>query len=168
MPLLEVQDLRVAFHTRNGVVRAVNGASFTLEKGETLGVVGESGSGKSVTSYALMGLVPQPPGRISGRAMFGGIDLLRASPRELAAVRGKRMAMIFQDPMTCLNPYQRVGDQIMEPLLIHEKITKADFYAMLDVDRAAPWKPGARGACPSRPRGWGPIRTSFPAACASA
>ncbi len=125
MALLEVHDLRVAFHTRGGVVQAVNGASWTLEKGETLGVVGESGSGKSVSAYALMGLVPQPPGRIAGRALLGGVDLLRAPRRELAAIRGKRLAMIFQDPMTCLNPYQRVGDQIMEPLLIHEKISKA-------------------------------------------
>ena len=127
MPLLEVEDLRVSFHTRNGIVRAVNGVSFSLEKGETLGVVGESGSGKSVTAYSMLGLIPQPPGRIEGgRAMFGGIDLLKASKRQLSALRGKRVAMIFQDPMTSLNPYLRIEDQIIEPLMIHEKVTKAE------------------------------------------
>jgi oligopeptide transport system ATP-binding protein len=127
MSLLEVEDLRVSFHTRNGIVRAVNGVSFTVEKGETLGVVGESGSGKSVTAYSMLGLIPQPPGRIEGgRALFGGIDLLKASKPQLAGLRGKRVAMIFQDPMTSLNPYLRVGDQIIEPLMIHEKIAKPD------------------------------------------
>jgi oligopeptide transport system ATP-binding protein len=125
MPLLDVQDLRTSFHTRNGVVRAVDGVSFSLEGGETLGIVGESGSGKSVTCYSLMGLVAQPPGRIeSGTARFDDLDLLQASPAELRAVRGKRIAMIFQDPMTSLNPYLRVSDQLIEPLLIHEKISK--------------------------------------------
>ncbi len=124
MPLLEVENLRVAFHTRNGIVRAVNDVSFSLEKGGTLGVVGESGSGKSVTGYAMMGLIPQPPGRIEGgRAIFGGVDLLHASKAELNAIRGRKIAMIFQDPMTSLNPFMRVGDQIMEPLRIHGKIT---------------------------------------------
>jgi oligopeptide transport system ATP-binding protein len=127
MPLLEVEDLRVSFHTRNGVVRAVNGVSFAIEKGETLGVVGESGSGKSVTAYSMLGLIPQPPGRIDGgRAMFGGIDLLKASKRQLAELRGKRVAMIFQDPMTSLNPYLRIGEQIIEPLLIHGRISRDD------------------------------------------
>jgi len=127
MPLLEVTDLRTYFHTRSGVYRAVNGVSFSLEKGETLGLVGESGSGKSVTCYSLMGLVPTPPGRIeSGTARFDGIDLLHCSAAELRAIRGKRIAMIFQDPMTSLNPYLKVSEQIIEPLLIHEKITRAD------------------------------------------
>lgn len=122
MPLLEVTDLRTSFHTRNGVYRAVDGVSFTLAKGETLGLVGESGSGKSVTCYSLMGLVPQPPGRIeSGTAMFDGTDLLHCSPAQARAIRGKRLAMIFQDPMTSLNPYLRIADQLIEPLLIHEK-----------------------------------------------
>ncbi len=125
MPLLDVQNLRTSFHTRNGVVRAVDGVSFSLEGGETLGIVGESGSGKSVTCYSLMGLVAQPPGRIeSGTARFDGLDLLHASPAELRAVRGKRIAMIFQDPMTSLNPYLRVSDQLIEPLLIHDRISK--------------------------------------------
>jgi len=120
MPLLTVTNLRTHFHTRNGVCRAVDGVSFSIERGETLGMVGESGSGKSVTCYSIMGLVPQPPGRIeSGSAVFDGVDLLRCSPRELQAFRGKRVSMIFQDPMTSLNPYLRIGEQLAEPLLIH-------------------------------------------------
>jgi oligopeptide transport system ATP-binding protein len=127
VPLLTVTDLRTSFHTRNGVYRAVDGVSFSLERGETLGIVGESGSGKSVTCYSIMGLVPQPPGRIeSGSAVFDGVDLLRCTPAQSRAIRGKRVAMIFQDPMTSLNPYLRVADQLIEPLLIHEKISKAD------------------------------------------
>ncbi|MEO7597471.1 MAG: ABC transporter ATP-binding protein [Opitutus sp.] len=137
MPLLEVTDLRTYFHTRSGVYRAVDGVSFSIGRGETLGIVGESGSGKSVTCYSLMGLVPQPPGRIeSGTAMFDGVDLLHCSPKQARSIRGKRIAMIFQDPMTSLNPYLRVSEQIMEPLLIHEKISRADALkravAMLD------------------------------------
>ncbi|MDI1335031.1 MAG: ABC transporter ATP-binding protein [Lacunisphaera sp.] len=130
MPLLEVTDLRTSFHTRSGVYRAVDGVSFSLEKGETLGLVGESGSGKSVTCYSLLGLVPTPPGRIeSGRAMFDGVDLLHCPPAQLRAIRGKRLAMIFQDPMTSLNPYLRISEQLIEPLLIHEKISQADALA---------------------------------------
>ncbi|HRI82100.1 MAG TPA: ABC transporter ATP-binding protein [Opitutaceae bacterium] len=127
MPLLSVKDLRTCFHTRNGIYRAVDGVSFDLERGETLGIVGESGSGKSVTCYSLMGLIPQPPGRIeSGTAVFDGVDLLRATPAQTRAIRGKRIAMIFQDPMTSLNPYLRISEQLIEPLLIHEKISKAE------------------------------------------
>jgi oligopeptide/dipeptide ABC transporter ATP-binding protein len=126
MPLLTVKDLRTYFHTRSGVYRAVDGVSFHLERGETLGIVGESGSGKSVTCYSLMGLVPQPPGRIeSGSALFDGVDLLSAPEAQLRSIRGRRISMIFQDPMTSLNPYTRVSEQIIEPLLIHEKITRA-------------------------------------------
>jgi oligopeptide transport system ATP-binding protein len=125
MPLLEVKNLRAYFHTRNGVVRAVDDVSFALERGETLGIVGESGSGKSVTCYSMLGLIPQPPGRIeSGTALFDGVDLLQAPPERLRQIRGKRIAMIFQDPMTSLNPYMRVQDQLIEPLLIHEKIER--------------------------------------------
>ena len=125
MPLLAVKDLRTWFHTRNGIYRAVDGVSFSVDRGETLGIVGESGSGKSVTCYSLMGLVPQPPGRIeSGSADFDGIDLLRCTPAEARAIRGKRIAMIFQDPMTSLNPYLRISEQLIEPLLIHESISR--------------------------------------------
>jgi oligopeptide transport system ATP-binding protein len=123
--LLSVKDLRTYFHTRSGVYRAVDGVDFDLERGETLGIVGESGSGKSVTCHSLMGLVPQPPGRIEGgTAMFDGTDLLHCAPRRLRAIRGKRISMIFQDPMTSLNPYLRISEQLIEPLLIHEKITR--------------------------------------------
>lgn len=108
------------------MVRAVNGVSFSLEKGETLGIVGESGSGKSVACYSLMGLVPKPPGRIeSGTAHFDGQDLLSLSENQLNQIRGKRISMIFQDPMTSLNPYLRVEDQLIEPLLVHGMTDKA-------------------------------------------
>jgi len=127
MSLLSVQDLRTYFHTRNGIYRAVDGVSFDLERGETLGIVGESGSGKSVTCYSLMGLIPQPPGRIeSGQAIFDGIDLLSCTPAQARSIRGKRISMIFQDPMTSLNPYMRISDQLIEPLIIHEDISKRD------------------------------------------
>jgi oligopeptide transport system ATP-binding protein len=125
VPLLSVSDLRTYFHTRSGVFRAVDGVSFQLERGETLGVVGESGSGKSVTCYSMMGLIPQPPGKIeSGTALFDGIDLLHCSEREARSIRGKRISMIFQDPMTSLNPYMRISEQLIEPLRIHESISK--------------------------------------------
>jgi oligopeptide transport system ATP-binding protein len=124
--LLEVDDLRTSFHTRNGVVRAVDGVSFCIDRGETLGIVGESGSGKSVTCLSLLGLVPQPPGRIEGAgAVLEGIDLLRCPREVLRGIRGRRVAMIFQDPMTSLNPYMTIEEQLMEPLLIHEKIGRA-------------------------------------------
>ena len=127
MPLLEVANLRAYFHTRNGIVRAVDRVSFSVEKGETLGIVGESGSGKSVTCYSLMGLIPKPPGRIeSGTARFDGADLLTMGETELNQIRGKRIAMIFQDPMTSLNPYLRIEEQLIEPLLIHEKMPRAE------------------------------------------
>jgi oligopeptide transport system ATP-binding protein len=137
MPLLTVTDLRTSFHTRTGITRAVDGVSFSVERGEVLGIVGESGSGKSVTCYSLMGLIPQPPGRIeSGTAVFDGTDLLHCPPARSRAIRGKRVAMIFQDPMTSLNPYLRISEQLIEPLLIHEKISRRDALhravAMLD------------------------------------
>jgi len=125
MSLLEVTDLKTSFHTRSGVYRAVDGVSFNVERGETLGIVGESGSGKSVTCYSIMGLVPQPPGRIEGgSAMFDGVDLLHCSPAAARRIRGRRVAMIFQDPMTSLNPYLRISEQVIEPLVIHEKISR--------------------------------------------
>ena len=124
MPLLEVRDLKTSFHTRGGVVRAVDGVSFKLDRGETLGIVGESGSGKSVTCYSLLRLIPEPPGRIeSGQVLFDGQDLLKLSLRDLRAIRGKRISMIFQDPMTSLNPYLRVSTQMIEPLKIHTDLS---------------------------------------------
>ncbi|MBK1827464.1 ABC transporter ATP-binding protein [Haloferula rosea] len=118
--MLDVKNLTTRFHTRNGVVHAVEDVSFAVDSGETLGIVGESGSGKSVSCYSLLGLIPQPPGRIhSGVASFDGIDLLSASDKELRGIRGKRISMIFQDPMTSLNPYMRIRDQLTEPLELH-------------------------------------------------
>ncbi len=119
-PLLQVQNLSVAFHTRAGIIHAVNDVSFDLHAGETLGIVGESGSGKSVTCSALMGLLPSPPARpgADSHALFDGIDLLQ-SP-DWRHIRGKRISMIFQDPMTRLNPCICIGDQVAEPLVIHQ------------------------------------------------
>jgi oligopeptide transport system ATP-binding protein len=120
---LDVKNLTTRFHTRNGIVHAVENVSFSLEKGKTLGIVGESGSGKSVTCYSLLGLLPMPPGRIErGTAMFGGIDLLKAPEKELLKIRGKRISMIFQDPMTSLNPFMRIREQLTEPLELHENL----------------------------------------------
>ena len=125
MPVLQVNDLKTYFHTREGVVRAVDGVSFSVEKGKTVGIVGESGSGKSVTCYSLLGLIPMPPGKIEGgTALFHDTDLLHCSTEELRGIRGKRIGMIFQDPMTCLNPYLRVSTQLMEPVRIHDGLDK--------------------------------------------
>jgi oligopeptide transport system ATP-binding protein len=119
-PLLRVENLSVEFKTDDGITRAVDSLSYELRAGETLGIVGESGSGKSVSSLAILGLVPRPPGRVtSGRALFEGRDLLRLRQRELATVRGNRIAMIFQDPMTSLNPFLTVGEQLMEVTRLH-------------------------------------------------
>jgi oligopeptide transport system ATP-binding protein len=127
MPLLQVQNLTTHFHTRNGIVRAVDGVSFTLEKGKTLGIVGESGSGKSVTCYSMLGLIPMPPGKIEvGTAHFDGQDLLQVDSKTLRSIRGKRISMIFQDPMTALNPYMTIGAQLIEPLLLHTQVSKAE------------------------------------------
>lgn len=127
MALLEVENLTTHFHTRNGIVRAVDGVSFSLDRGQSLGIVGESGSGKSVTCYSLLRLIPQPPGRIeAGSARFDGVDLLRCPEAQLRQIRGKRISMIFQDPMTSLNPYLRISNQLIEPLLLHEKLSKKE------------------------------------------
>ncbi len=122
-PLLQVQHLSVAFHTRAGITHAVNDVSFDLHAGETLGIVGESGSGKSVTCSALLGLLPTPPARIAAEshALFEGTDLLHAP--DWRGIRGKRISMIFQDPMTCLNPCMCIGDQVAEPLVIHQGLS---------------------------------------------
>lgn len=127
MALLEVNDLKTYFHTRDGIVKAVDGVSFDVEAGETVGIVGESGSGKSVTCYSLLQLIPQPPGRIEGgTAKFGDLDLLALEESEMRRVRGKRIGLIFQDPMTSLNPYLKISTQLIEPLMIHEGISKAE------------------------------------------
>jgi oligopeptide/dipeptide ABC transporter ATP-binding protein len=125
--LLEVKDLVVRFHTQEGVVYAVNGVDYTLNEGETLGVVGESGSGKSVHLLAMMGLIPQPPGKIErGQVLFEGQDLLKMSPRQIRAIRGDKIAMIFQDPMTSLNPVLTIGSQIVEAIRLHKGLSLRD------------------------------------------
>jgi len=125
MTLLTVDNLEVSFTTRNGTQTAVNRVSFSVESGRITAIIGESGSGKSVSCYAMLGLIPSPPGRIDGgRALFDGKDLLALSEAELRAIRGRDIAMIFQDPMTSLNPYMSVGEQLIEPLLIHKHSSK--------------------------------------------
>ncbi|MBI1774359.1 MAG: ABC transporter ATP-binding protein [Proteobacteria bacterium] len=126
-PLLSVEDLVTHFHIDDAVVRAVDGVSFTLERGRTLGVVGESGCGKSVTALSIMGLVPDPPGRIAGgRVTFDGIELLKLPQSEIQEMRGNRLAMIFQEPMTSLNPAFTIGDQITEGILRHRPIGREE------------------------------------------
>jgi len=120
-PLLRVEDLQTHFVTDDGVVRAVDGVGFEVRAGETLALVGESGSGKSVTALSILRLVPEPPGRIvGGRVLFRGRDLLTLPPRELRRVRGREISMVFQEPMTSLNPVFSCGDQVAESLVVHE------------------------------------------------
>jgi oligopeptide/dipeptide ABC transporter ATP-binding protein len=124
MALLEVQDLKTYFRTDDGVVKAVDGVSFSVEKGRTLGIVGESGSGKSVTCLSIMGLNSRRNTIMSGEALFKGENLLTMSPRRLRAIRGNDIAMIFQDPMTSLNPVHSIGKQLLEAILLHRDVTK--------------------------------------------
>lgn len=126
-PLLELDDFRMHFFTRDGVVKAVDGVTFTLEAGRTLGVVGESGSGKSVTALSVMRLVPEPPGKVvGGDIRFKGQSLLKMEEKEMRKLRGNRMSMIFQDPMTALNPVYRIGEQIAESLRLHKNMSRKD------------------------------------------
>ena len=123
--LLDVQGLETTFKTPDGVIHAVNGVSFNLKEGETLGVVGESGCGKSVTMHSMLRLIPTPPGKIvAGKAFFFGQDLLQMSNEEIRHVRGAQISMIFQDPMTSLNPVLTIGKQLEEPLVLHLGMTK--------------------------------------------
>src|SRR2546430_10705103 len=119
--LLEVKSLKVRFHTEDGVVNAVDGVDFTLDRGDVLGIVGESGSGKSVTAMTMLGLTRAPNPRVEGEVLYKGRDLLKLSEEELRPVRGAEIAMIFQDPMTSLNPVYRVGSQIIEMIEAHEQ-----------------------------------------------
>jgi peptide/nickel transport system ATP-binding protein len=123
-PLLEVRNLKVSFRTEDGVVRAVDGVSFTVSEGETLGIVGESGSGKSVTMMSVMRLIIDPNARFEGEVIYKGRDLMSLSQAELRAIRGSEIAMIFQDPMTSLNPVYRVGWQISEQIRAHEQVSR--------------------------------------------
>jgi len=123
--LLEVKNLETHFNTPEGIVHAVNGVSFHLSEGETLGVVGESGCGKSVTMLSCLRLIPSPPGKIvAGQALFKGDDLLKMEPEEIRHVRGGQISMVFQDPMTSLNPVMTIGKQMAEPLMLHLNMTK--------------------------------------------
>src|SRR4029434_2102233 len=124
-PVLAVSQLRTHFHTRDGVVKAVDGVSLSLGRGETLGIVGESGCGKSVTALSIMRLVPPASGRIvAGSIRFDGQELLALRPAQMRAIRGNRISMIFQEPMTSLNPVMTVGDQIAESLALHQHLPR--------------------------------------------
>jgi oligopeptide/dipeptide ABC transporter ATP-binding protein len=126
-PILSIRDLVVEFTTEDGVVQAVDGVTYDLYPGETLGIVGESGSGKSVSTMSLLGLIPQPPGRIvRGEAIFKGKDLLKAGKKELRRIRGNELAIVFQDPMTSLNPVLKIGFQISEAIKAHHPSVKDD------------------------------------------
>ena len=125
--LLEVRGLKTYFYTEDGVVPAVDGVDFALNKGETLGIVGESGCGKSVTSLSIMRLIPDPPGKIvDGEIIFEGSNLLKKAEAEMRNIRGNDISMIFQEPMTSLNPVFTIGDQIMEAIILHQRLSKAD------------------------------------------
>lgn len=125
--ILEVNNLHTYFNTDAGVVKAVNGVDYDLRKGEVLGIVGESGSGKSVSSLSIMKLIPEPPGKIvEGEVLFNGKDILKMNDREIRTVRGDKIAMIFQDPMTSLNPFLKISTQLMETIELHQGLNKAD------------------------------------------
>lgn len=126
-PLLQVRNLKTYFFTVDGIARAVDNVSINLYEGKTLGLVGESGCGKSVTAMSIMRLIKDPPGKtVEGRILFNGQDLLQISTKEIKAVRGKQIAMIFQEPMTSLNPVYKIGDQIAEMLMLHENLNKRE------------------------------------------
>jgi peptide/nickel transport system ATP-binding protein len=126
-PLLDIRDLVVHYIVDEETVEAVNGISLSIEQGKTLGLVGETGAGKTTTAHSIMGLVPKPPGKIkSGQVLYRGEDLLQKTEKQMRKIRGEEIAMIFQDPMTSLNPVVTVGHQIMEVIRLHEKISKQD------------------------------------------
>jgi len=129
MALLEVKDLQIHFRTPTGVNRAVDGVSFAVDTGRTLAIVGESGSGKSVTAMSILRLLAEPPARIAGSIRFGGRDLLAASEREMSGIRGNEIAMVFQEPMTSLNPVLSVGSQITETLRVHQGLGSREAHA---------------------------------------
>lgn len=126
-PLISIEDLHTYFHTEEGVVKAVNGVSFTISEGATTAVVGESGCGKSVTALSILGLVQKPQGKIvSGRITFDGMNLANLDEKDLRHIRGNRIAMIFQEPMTSLNPSLKIGYQIAEVIRLHQGLTKSN------------------------------------------
>lgn len=124
--LLQVEDLRTTFHGPHEPVRAVNGVSFSLRRGERLGIAGESGSGKSVTALSMIGLVHTPPAEVRGKAIFDGVDLLSLSDKQMRRVRGARIGMIFQNPLSCLSPAMKIGDQIVEAIRAHENVSRRE------------------------------------------
>lgn len=125
--ILDVQDLKTYFKTDNGIVKAVDGVSFSLHKGETIGIVGESGSGKSVTNLSIMRLIPSPPGKIAGgKIFFEDQDILAISEKELRKIRGDKISMIFQDPMTSLNPFLKISTQMIEIIRLHQNLSKEE------------------------------------------
>ncbi len=127
MPLLEVKDLRTQFHTQDGIVKAVNGISYEVNEGETVAIVGESGCGKSVGVLSIMRLIPQPPGKIvGGQVLFEGRDLLKLPEDQLRGIRGNRISMVFQDPMTSLNPVLTIGKQVGEALEVHQGLNQSE------------------------------------------
>jgi oligopeptide transport system ATP-binding protein len=145
--ILEIKDLRTRFHIAEGTVYAVNGVSFFLHEGETLGVVGESGCGKSVTMMSIMGLIPIPPGEItSGQALYQGKDLLKLNESEMVEIRGKEIAMVFQDPMTAFNPVLSIGRQLGEPLRVHLGMNKEEIRerSIMLLDQVGIPEPGNR------------------------
>ena len=161
--LLEVRGLKTHFATDRGLFRAVDGISFTVPRGRTVGLVGESGCGKSVTSLSVMGLVPSPPGKVEAEAvLFGNRDVLTLSADERRRLRGGKMSMIFQEPMTSLNPVHTVGQQIVEAILAHTAMSPQAAKSARDRDARAGAHPlGRRSASTT-------IRTTCRAACASA
>ena len=129
-PLLSVRNLKTQFFTDEGVVRAVDGLSYDLHRGETLGIVGESGCGKSVHALSIMRLIPTPPGKITdGQILFEGRDLLKLSDENMRKIRGNRIAMVFQEPMTSLNPVLTIGEQIAEAVMLHQHLDKRAAWA---------------------------------------
>ncbi len=161
--MLEVTDLHVEFDTYGGTVHAVRGVSFSVEPGETLAIVGESGCGKSVSVQSIMGLIPMPPGRITrGSARLRGHDILRSKQIDGADIRGDEIGMIFQDPMTSLNPTMTIGDQIAETLIVHRGFSKKQAAESRHRTAAAPRAFRMRRNARSN------IRSNSPAACCSA
>jgi len=127
---LQVKNLSTYFYTFDGVVKAVDGISFDIFPGEVFGLVGESGSGKTVTALSILGLVPQPPGKIvCGEIAFQGVNLLKLSESRMREIRGRKIAMIFQDPMTSLNPVLTVGHQLMEAILLHQRVSRREAFS---------------------------------------
>jgi len=125
--ILEVKNLKTYFKTDAGIVKAVDGVNFSLKKGETLGIVGESGSGKSVTNLSVMKLIPSPPGKIvDGEVLMHGENILNMNNKQLSRIRGNKISMIFQDPMTSLNPFLKISTQMIETIMLHQKMDKAD------------------------------------------